>query len=125
MVALISSISALSFFFFFESPPMCMDWTAIFEVNRSSTRAICNVGKFFSSDSLLEIMKITGAEVGDSIFLSCGKEKDLEKIIGLARDKIGKDLDLIDQDVFAFCLCYLSLDFYIVRSKLRHLRLKG
>jgi len=61
------------------------------------------VGKFFSSDSLLEIMKITGAEVGDSIFLSCGKEKDLEKIIGLARDKIGKDLDLIDQDVFAFC----------------------
>ena len=61
------------------------------------------VGKFFSSESLLEIMKITGAEVGDSIFLSCGKEKDLEKIIGLARDKIGKDLDLIDQDVFAFC----------------------
>ncbi|MEK9746201.1 MAG: aspartate--tRNA ligase [Pelagibacteraceae bacterium] len=61
------------------------------------------VGKFFSSDSLLEIMKITGAEVGDSIFLSCGKEKDLEKIIGLARDKIGKNLDLIDQDVFAFC----------------------
>ena len=48
-------------------------------------------------------MKITGAEVGDSIFLSCGKEKDLEKIIGLARDKIGKDLNLIDQDVFAFC----------------------
>jgi len=61
------------------------------------------VGKFFSSESLSEIMKITGAEVGDSIFLSCGKEKDLEKIIGLARDKIGKDLDLIDQDVFAFC----------------------
>jgi aspartyl-tRNA synthetase len=61
------------------------------------------VGKFFSSESLSEIMKITGAEVGDSIFLSCGKEKDLEKIIGLARDKIGKDLNLIDQDVFAFC----------------------
>ena len=61
------------------------------------------VGKFFSSESLLEIMKITGAEVGDSIFLSCGKEKELVKIIGLARDKIGKDLDLIDQDVFAFC----------------------
>jgi aspartyl-tRNA synthetase len=61
------------------------------------------VGKFFSSESLLEIMKITGAEVGDSIFLSCGKEKELVKIIGLARDKIGKDLDLIDDDIFAFC----------------------
>ena len=62
------------------------------------------VGKFFSSESLLEIMKITGAEVGDSIFLSCWKEKELVKIIGLARDKIGKDLDLIDHDIFAFCL---------------------
>ena len=61
------------------------------------------VGKFFSSESLLEIMKITRAEVGDSIFLSCGKEKELVKIIGLARDKIGKDLDLIDDDIFAFC----------------------
>ena len=61
------------------------------------------VGKFFSSESLLEIMKITRAEVGDSIFLSCGKEKELVKIIGLARDKIGKDLDLIDHDIFAFC----------------------
>ena len=61
------------------------------------------VGKFFSTESLLEIMKITGAEVGDSIFLSCGKEKELVKIIGLARDKIGKDLDLIDDDIFAFC----------------------
>ena len=61
------------------------------------------VGKFFSSESLLEIMKITGAEAGDSIFLSCGKEKELVKIIGLARDKIGKDLDLIDDDIFAFC----------------------
>jgi len=73
-----------------------------FEKNNEIT-AKGPVGKFFSSESLLEIMKITGAEVGDSIFLSCGKEKELVKIIGLARDKIGKDLDLIDHDVFAFC----------------------
>ena len=73
-----------------------------FEKNNEIT-AKGPVGKFFSSESLLEIMKITGAEVGDSIFLSCGKEKELVKIIGLARDKIGKDLDLIDDDIFAFC----------------------
>ena len=73
-----------------------------FEKNNEIT-AKGPVGKFFSSESLLEIMKITGAEVGDSIFLSCGKEKELVKIIGLARDKIGKDLDLIDHDIFAFC----------------------
>ena len=61
------------------------------------------VGKFFSTESLLEIMKLTGAEVGDSIFLACSKKKELEKITSLARDKIAKELDLIDNDIFAFC----------------------
>ena len=61
------------------------------------------VGKFFSNEALEEIMKITGAEVGDSIFFACGKINDVEKIISLARDKIAKDLDLIDEDIFAFC----------------------
>jgi aspartyl-tRNA synthetase len=61
------------------------------------------VGKFFSPASLEEIMKLTGAEVGDSIFLACSKQQDLEKITSLARTKIAKDLDLIDDDVFAFC----------------------
>ncbi len=61
------------------------------------------VGKFFSEDALLEIMKITKSELGDSIFLACGKQNELEKITALARDKIAKDLELIDDDTFAFC----------------------
>ena len=61
------------------------------------------VGKFFSKDSLEEIMKLTGAKVGDSIFLACAKQKDIEKITSIARDKIAKDLELIDDDVFSFC----------------------
>ena len=61
------------------------------------------VGKFFSKESLMEIMKLTGAEIGDSIFLACAKQKDLEKITALSRDKIAKDLGLIDDSVFAFC----------------------
>ena len=48
-------------------------------------------------------MNKTNAEVGDSIFLACGKQKDLEKITSLARDKIAQDLDLIDENIFAFC----------------------
>jgi aspartyl-tRNA synthetase len=48
-------------------------------------------------------MKKTNSQVGDSIFMACGKKNDLEKITSLARDKIAKDLDLIDDDVFAFC----------------------
>jgi len=61
------------------------------------------VGKFFSKDSLIEIMSKTKAEVGDSIFFACGKQEEVEKITSLARDKIGKDLGLIDENVFAFC----------------------
>jgi len=61
------------------------------------------IGKFFSKEALLEIMNKTNSEVGDSIFMACGKQNELEKITSLARDKIGKDLDLIDDDIFAFC----------------------
>ena len=61
------------------------------------------VGKFFSKEALEEIMKITGAEVGDSIFFACGKINEVEKITSQARDKIAKDLNLIDENIFAFC----------------------
>ncbi|MDA9600787.1 aspartate--tRNA ligase [bacterium] len=61
------------------------------------------VGKFFSKEALEEIMKITGAKIGDSIFFACGKINEVEKITALARDKIAKDLELIDENSFAFC----------------------
>ena len=61
------------------------------------------VGKFFTRDSLEELMKKTGAEVGDSIFFACNKVKELEKITALARDKIANELNLIDDNSFAFC----------------------
>ncbi|MBD1174283.1 aspartate--tRNA ligase [Pelagibacterales bacterium SAG-MED01] len=61
------------------------------------------VGKFFSKEAIKEIMNITQAEVGDSIFLACNKLKELEKITSLARDKIAQDLNLIDENIFAFC----------------------
>jgi aspartyl-tRNA synthetase len=61
------------------------------------------IGKFFSKEALVEIMKKTNSEVGDSIFMACGKLNELEKITALARDKIAQDLDLIDDNIFAFC----------------------
>ena len=61
------------------------------------------IGKFFSLDAIKEIMKKTGAKEGDSVFLSCGKKSDLEKITSLARTKIAEDLGLIDENIFAFC----------------------
>ena len=61
------------------------------------------VGKFFASGAIKEIMKLTSAEVGDSIFLSCGNILDVQKILSQARHKIASDLNLIDKNSFAFC----------------------
>ncbi len=61
------------------------------------------VGKFFSENSLKELMKNCSAEIGDSIFLACGKKKEVEKILSLARTKIANDLDIIDINQFSFC----------------------
>ena len=77
---------------------------AYFTIEKSeSISAKGPVGKFFSTKAIVEIMKITGAEIGDSIFFACGKINDVEKITSQARDKIAKDLDLIDENIFAFC----------------------
>ncbi len=61
------------------------------------------VGKFFSEDSIIQIMKQSNAEVGDSVFLACGKKNEVEKILSLARDKIANELNIIPKDQFSFC----------------------
>jgi len=61
------------------------------------------IGKLFSEDSLGEIMKITGATKGDSIFFACGSQNEVEKILSLARTRIAEELNLINKDEFAFC----------------------
>ena len=61
------------------------------------------IGKFFSEESLLKIINETGAEVGDTIFLSCGKQNEVEKILSQARAKLADELNLIDENCFAFC----------------------
>ncbi|MFL2887172.1 MAG: aspartate--tRNA ligase [Candidatus Pelagibacter sp.] len=61
------------------------------------------IGKFFSEESLLEIMNETKAEIGDTIFLSCGRKNEVEKILSLARVKLAEELNLIDESCFAFC----------------------
>ena len=61
------------------------------------------IGKFFSENSLKELMKLCDAEVGDSFFLACGNEVEIEKILSAARNKIGEDLKIIDENQFSFC----------------------
>ena len=53
------------------------------------------IGKLFSSESIEELMKITNAKAGDSIFFACGTKEAVEKILSKARTKIADDLNLI------------------------------
>ncbi len=61
------------------------------------------IGKFFSDNAIQEIMKITSAEVDDSIFMSCSNKSEVYEIMSKSRNKIGYDLNIIDQNCFAFC----------------------
>ena len=61
------------------------------------------VGKFFSEQAIIEIMKITKSSVGDTIFLACGEQNEIIKFLSTARNKIALDLKLIDDQQFAFC----------------------
>ena len=74
-----------------------------FEESNGKISGKGTIGKLFSEDSLKEIMKITGAEKGDSIFFACGSQNQVERILSLARTKIAEDLNLINKDEFAFC----------------------
>jgi len=61
------------------------------------------VGKFFSEDSLKDLMKNCKMDIGDSLFMACGNENEVEKILSISRDKIAKELNLIDENQYAFC----------------------
>ena len=48
-------------------------------------------------------MKICKMEIGDSIFMACGNKNEVEKILSISRNKIAKELNLINENQHAFC----------------------
>jgi aspartyl-tRNA synthetase len=89
--------------------------------NSGKTSAKGPIGKFFSEESLKELMKITNAKFGDSMFMACGKTNDIEKILSLARDKIANILKLIDENQYAFCwiIDYPMFEFDNLTKKIK------
>tara|TARA_B100000989_G_scaffold272429_1_gene229861 strand:+ start:280 stop:1437 length:1158 start_codon:yes stop_codon:yes gene_type:complete len=74
-----------------------------FEEQGKSTSGRGPIAKFFSQDACKEIMNITNAGIGDSVFLACGNRVEVEKILAKARMKIARDLNLIDDKKMSFC----------------------
>ena len=48
-------------------------------------------------------MNICKMEIGDSMFMACGSENQIEKILSISRDKIARELNIIDDSQYAFC----------------------
>jgi aspartyl-tRNA synthetase len=61
------------------------------------------IAKFFSESAINEIVKTCGLNENDTVFFSCDNKKNAEKISGLARQKLGRELNLIDNKKFEFC----------------------
>ena len=61
------------------------------------------LGKFFSEKAMNELVKICELKDKDAVFFSADKIKEAERISGLARQKLGKELNLIDNKKFEFC----------------------
>lgn len=61
------------------------------------------IAKNLSDDRIARLCDVAGVKVGDGVFFACGKEKDAATFAGLARTRVGQELNLIEQNVFKFC----------------------
>ena len=75
----------------------------VFDESTSGVEGKGPIAKFIPSDIQEIVIKKSGLKAGDSIFLACAKGKEVYDIASAARDKIAKDLDLVEKGVFKFC----------------------
>ena len=59
--------------------------------------------KNFSPEFLKEFMDACGLKAGDGVFFSAGKKGDAYKLAGAARNKVGEQLELLEEGIFKFC----------------------
>ena len=75
----------------------------ILEKNNGNLIGKGPIAKFFSEKAISELIKICNLKEKDSVFFSSDKIKEAERISGVARQKLGKELNLIDSNKFEFC----------------------
>ncbi len=61
------------------------------------------IAKFLSDEKIAELKEKAGLQAGDSVFFSSGDEEEAAKIAGVVRNKLGEDLELIEQGIYKFC----------------------
>ena len=61
------------------------------------------IAKFLDEDRLAKLKTLANLTERDAVFFVCDQVKKAEKLAGLARTKIGEELDIIEKDCFKFC----------------------
>ena len=61
------------------------------------------ITKFLSEEEIKNLKEKLNLEAGNVLFIIAGT-KDIAKICGILRTKLGEELELIDQNVFEFCI---------------------
>mgnify|MGYP006292213269 CR=1 FL=1 len=61
------------------------------------------IAKFLSKERIGSIAEACGAEDGDVVFFVCAAEKEAARIAGDVRIHLGRELDLLEKNVFRFC----------------------
>jgi len=61
------------------------------------------IAKFLSPEELAAVAKTCGVADGHVVFFVCDTPRNVNRLCGDIRAKLGRDLDLIEKDVFRFC----------------------
>ncbi|UTW57364.1 aspartate--tRNA ligase [Kordiimonas sp. SCSIO 12603] len=61
------------------------------------------IAKNLGEEKTKELIDALGLGPNDGVFFACDKEAGAAKLAGVARTKVGEDLDLIPDDEFKFC----------------------
>ncbi len=61
------------------------------------------IAKFFSDETVAGLRSAAGVGDGDAVFFAAGKAGEAATLAGLARTRIGEDLELLAGGQFAFC----------------------
>ena len=75
----------------------------LFEKSKGKLIGKGPIGKFFSEQAINELVKICKLKESDAVFFSSDQTKEVERISGIARQKLGKELNLINNKKFEFC----------------------
>ena len=70
---------------------------------KNSLRLDAGIAKFISPDEMNEIIETTNAKEGDLILYSADNDKLSFKVLSGIRNQLAKDLNLINENTYAFC----------------------